>query len=150
MTYGPRLRHGAYLGGKESSTHAIWRGMIARCENTKNASYPRYGGRGIKVCERWQSFENFLADMGERPAGMSVDRADNDGDYEPGNCRWVGHSDQQKNKVSTRYYYDGAVVYTLSEAAATVGISRSLAFIRWKTWQTFEKGRIWHELQKQP
>jgi hypothetical protein len=72
-------------------TRMCWRAMKRRCYVTKAADYPRYGGRGIRVCERWlESFDNFLADMGLRPAGKwTLDREDSDGHYEPGNCRWA-------------------------------------------------------------
>jgi hypothetical protein len=72
--------------------------MIGRCTNEKDAHHKKYyQDRGITVCERWLSFENFLADMGERPEGKTLDRRDNDGNYEPGNCRWATHSEQMQN-----------------------------------------------------
>lgn len=93
------LRHGR----THTTEHVIWRGMRRRCENINCHAYKNYGGRGISVCERWQTFENFFADMGPRPSSLySLDRVDNDGNYEPGNCRWATRIQQIRNRRSNK------------------------------------------------
>lgn len=90
-------------GYSSSSTYRSWTAMLNRCNNKNNESiYSFYGGRGITVCERWHSFENFLADMGERPKGLSIDRIDTNGNYEPENCRWATSLEQMSNRRTTR------------------------------------------------
>lgn len=88
-------------GMSYTSTFKIWTGILARCSNEKLKCYKYYGGRGITVCERWLKFENFLEDMGIRPDGLQIDRINNDGNYEPRNCRWVtpavNHSNRNVN-----------------------------------------------------
>jgi hypothetical protein len=79
--------------------YPIWNAMRQRCLNPKNKSYINYGGRGIKICDRWlQSFNNFLEDMGDRPVGYSIDRINNDGNYEPSNCKWACDIEQRNNQ----------------------------------------------------
>jgi hypothetical protein len=92
-----RLKHGHTINRKRSPEHRVWTGMKDRCINDNSVKWKRYGGRGIKVCDRWlNSFENFLADMGPRPSLQhTLDRyPDNDGDYEPGNVRWATRKEQ--------------------------------------------------------
>jgi len=84
-------------GLRVSQTYTVWQGIHARCTNPKHIGYKNYGGRGISVCGRWDKFENFLADMGEKPEGLSIDRKDNDGNYEPRNCRWATRLEQRHN-----------------------------------------------------
>ena len=83
------LRTGTITHGwSKTPTYSTWKAMWKRCTNPKDARYHRYGGRGIKVCERWQDFAAFLADMGERPLGMTLHRLNHNGNYEPNNCEW--------------------------------------------------------------
>lgn len=87
-----------------STTYRSWQMMWQRCTNVLNTNYPRYGAKGISVCDRWRDFENFVADMGERPSGTSLDRVDGKGDYEPGNCRWATRREQNVNTTRTAGY----------------------------------------------
>lgn len=81
-----------------SPTYISWRSMLTRCSDPKHQAWKYYGALGVKVCERWKTFANFLADMGERPDGRTIDRINPYGDYEPGNCRWATSIEQRHNR----------------------------------------------------
>lgn len=94
----------------KSRTYNTWDNMIQRCENENRREYKWYGARGIKVCPQWHDFATFFADMGERPKGLTLDRVNNDGNYEPGNCRWATSEEQAANRRRSSYYDRGARV----------------------------------------
>lgn len=121
-----RSRQASVTHGLSGTTEFdIWTGIISRCTNKKSRSYPRYGGRGIHVCERWASdFEAFLSDMGPRPSlGHSIERKNNDGHYEPGNCIWATAKEQANNKRSNRLVTVNGVTKTVAQWADSTGLS---------------------------
>lgn len=116
------ITHGRSRGDQSGSGYWQWRGMIQRC---KPEGDPNYGGRGIRVCERWHGFENFLFDMGPRPPGMTIERIDNDGNYEPGNCRWATQKEQAANTRRNVFVdHDGERLH-LSEWSRRTGLCAS-------------------------
>lgn len=93
--------HG-HATSKLTPTYQSWQHMVQRCTNPNDDAFHCYGGRGIRVCDRWLSFESFLADMGERPEGTSIEREDVNGSYEPRNCRWATKRDQSFNRRTNK------------------------------------------------
>lgn len=115
-----RKKHGL----SNSDEYFIWAGMKSRCLNKNESNYHNYGGRGIKVCDRWvESFENFYEDMGPRPGPeYSIERKNNDGDYEKDNCRWATNKEQNNNKRTNRYIEYNGKIKTLSQWAEAFNI----------------------------
>lgn len=104
---------------------ASWANMMYRCYDPQEAYYHRYGARGIKVCERWHDLKNFFEDMGERPEGQTLERINNDGDYEPGNCKWASPLEQSQNTSFNRQLTFNGLTLCLSEWARRAGIKRN-------------------------
>jgi hypothetical protein len=118
------------MGGYRS-----WQSMRQRCENPKDSGYPDYGGRGIKVCEKWKTFEGFWADMGHTwAAKLTIERRDANGDYEPGNCCWIPRADQSKNRRTVDIIETPWGAMLLPEAASRLGLSHAAM------WQRYKKG----------
>lgn len=115
-----------------SATYRSWAAMKQRCGNPKAGSYARYGGRGIGYTPAWETFAQFLADMGERPEGKTLDRIDPEGDYGPSNCRWATLSEQQTNHRRTKRYLFGGAMLTLPEIASATGLTRDTLSYRYK------------------
>ena len=107
-----------------------WTQMIQRCDNPKAKDYHRYGAKGIKVCERWHDFANFLADMGDRPEGMTLDRRSNLGDYSKDNCRWATKKQQTENRFLNKPLRHNGHTALVSEWAGITGIPQHILFSR--------------------
>lgn len=128
-----------HLAAERQRTHGMsatriytsWKQMINRCHNPKAPRFAEWGGRGIRVCERWRRFENFLADMGEKPEGRSLDRIDNDGDYTPENCRWATPAEQQRNRNSGLHLLTvGGRTQCITDWAVETGVPRTVIYQR--------------------
>ena len=120
-------------GQSNSPLHKVWTSMRERCSNPASKSFKHYGARGIKVCERWNNFELFLSDMGPRPPNHSIERDDNDKDYEPSNCYWATQSEQMNNTTRSRHLTAGGKTMTMAQWARQLNgssdvISRRLQY----------------------
>ena len=123
--------HGMYY----SREYSIWGGMEQRCLNRNNHAYKNYGGRGIKVCNRWLKFENFYKDMGECPVGKTLDRIDNNGNYKPSNCRWATVKEQNNNRRNNHLLTFKGKTQTIAQWAKEIGINRATLSSRiYKGW----------------
>lgn len=111
-------------GTPEFRTYIAWQSMIWRCHNKNRSDYPRYGGRGIGVCERWSSYENFLSDVGLAPIGMSLGRKDNDAGYSPENCEWQTAQKQANSRSTNRLIKAFGKTQTISEWSRETGIRK--------------------------
>lgn len=146
---GPSLRTGRHNGCKACPTreaacrhplYDTWIAMIDRCHSPKCHAYSTYGGRGISVCERWrESFDHFCLDMGPRPPGHSIDRIDNNGNYEPSNCRWATAKEQGRNTRTNRLLEMKGQRLTLTEWAELIGIDRSTLWHRLRRGYSIER-----------
>lgn len=121
-------KHGHAKTYKQSRTYRSWSAMIRRCEDENNSGY---GGRGITVCDSWRAdFRAFLVDMGERPAGTTIDRIDSNGNYEPGNCRWASNETQQRNRRDCRMLTYAGETLPLAVWADRLGCKHSALRMR--------------------
>ena len=127
-------------GHANDPTYRTWMAMIQRCTNPKRHNFKYYGGKGISVCEQWRTFSGFLADMGERPQGMTLDRIDAAGNYEPSNCRWASRMQQAANRPSfARMVEVDGQSMRLSEACRLYGICLGTAWDRLNRGWTAER-----------
>ena len=117
-------------GKSYTRTYMIWAGMLDRCNNPNKDNFNKYGGRGIKVCERWHKFKNFYEDMKDAPFEMTLDRIDNDGNYCRENCRWATRKEQSRNRKNNILIEFNDKIKCISEWAEEIGISKSVLYSR--------------------
>lgn len=122
--------HGHTRKGAKCRTYIAWKGIFRRCFNSNEPQWKDYGGRSITVCERWRDFRNFLADMGEKPLGMTLERINNNGNYEPRNCKWATYKEQNRNKRSNRMVVFKGKHMVLAEALVLAGTNRATFYWR--------------------
>lgn len=133
-THGQAKRYGI------TPERIAWKNMRSRCENPKATNYAWYGGRGIKVCQRWQSFQSFYSDMGQRPSlNHSIERNNPNGDYEPSNCRWATRAEQSANKRNTRLLTARGETHHMQEWCRIKGIKQRTLWDRLNSGWSVEK-----------
>ena len=152
MTYAEqKSKYGVYPR-KRTKTYRSWESMKQRCTNPRFSSYKWYGGKGVRICDRWlgeNGFTNFLNDMGEVPIGLTLERIDNNGNYEPLNCRWATKKEQCRNRRTSAFFTFNGRTQTLAAWAEEYGIAQGLLYARlYKAWD-FEtaitmKAGEWH------
>lgn len=121
-------------GKSKSRIYRVWSGLVKRCSSPYSKDWDRYGGRGISVCERWLRFEGFYEDMGDAPEGMTLDRIDNNGNYEKSNCRWSTRQEQAANTRRTKYIEYRGESLILSGWARRLGMSTASFIYRLRNW----------------
>ena len=125
--------------GKATPTYLSWTAMKGRCKNKRNKQYPSYGGRGITYCSRWENFENFLEDMKEKPENKTLDRIDNNGNYEPSNCRWATYKEQAQNTRRNKKHTFNGETLVQSELARKYGFDPNTLSRRLKSGWSLER-----------
>lgn len=120
-----------------NKTYSTWLGMRQRCRNPNSPQFKHYGGRGIRVCARWDKYECFVADMGEKPDGLSLERVDVDGHYSPENCRWATQTEQMRNMRITRRVTIEGQTYVAADLADILGVKTDTIVARAKVCKTY-------------
>lgn len=131
LVYHHLHKHGHRPKKGSSPTYTSWTSMKKRCLHPADDSYEFYGGKGIQICGRWLDFVNFLADMGERPTGCTIDRIDPDGDYEPSNCRWATQREQTLNRGNVNQVKFRGELLTLKDISVKYGVPQTTVYRRW-------------------
>lgn len=135
MSRGGKVIHGSARRGEVTRTYRAWSSMLARCYIPSATGYDQYGAAGVTVCDRWRnSFQNFLADMGEVPPGMSLERKENSKGYERGNCEWATRQKQNENRGSVRWIEADGIKLTATGWAKRLGIDKRSMYERLDKW----------------
>jgi hypothetical protein len=111
-------------GKSKTIVYSKWKAMMNRCYRPTNENYPRYGGRGIEVCKRWHTFMNFYTDMGDPPKGLTLERKDVNGSYEPSNCKWATQAEQARNKTNNTVITINGKTQILAEWVRELGLDK--------------------------